>query len=54
MTTLRFLLGVVALEDLELFKLDVKTAFLDGDLDEEIFIEQPQGFTAYGHEHPLC
>jgi ATP-binding cassette subfamily B (MDR/TAP) protein 1 len=40
MTTLRFLLGVVALEDLELLQLDVKTAFLHGDLDEEIYMEQ--------------
>jgi hypothetical protein len=37
MTTLRFLLGVVALEDLELLQLDVKTTFLHGDLDEEIY-----------------
>jgi ATP-binding cassette subfamily B (MDR/TAP) protein 1 len=41
MTTLRFLLGVVALEDLELLQLDVKMTFLHGDLDEEIYMEQP-------------
>ena len=29
---------------LELEQLDVKTAFLYGDLDEEIFLEQPEGF----------
>jgi ATP-binding cassette subfamily B (MDR/TAP) protein 1 len=39
MTTLHFLLGVVAIEDLELLQLDVKTAFLHGDLDEEIYME---------------
>jgi ATP-binding cassette subfamily B (MDR/TAP) protein 1 len=49
--TLRFLLGVVALEDLELLQLDVKTAFLHGDLDEEIYMEQPQGFASPGREH---
>jgi ATP-binding cassette subfamily B (MDR/TAP) protein 1 len=38
--TLRFLLGVVALDDLELLQLDVKTAFLHGHLDEEIYMEQ--------------
>jgi ATP-binding cassette subfamily B (MDR/TAP) protein 1 len=39
MTTLCFLLGVVALENLELLQLDVKTTFLHGDLDEEIYME---------------
>ena len=39
MTTLRFLLGVVVLEDLELLQLDVKKNFLQGDLHEEIYME---------------
>jgi hypothetical protein len=39
MRTLRFLLGVVALKDLELLQLDVKTTFLHGDRDEEIYME---------------
>ena len=39
MTTLRFMLGVVATENLELIQLDVKTAFLHGDLQEEIYME---------------
>jgi hypothetical protein len=48
MITLRFLLGVVALKDLELLQLYVKRTFLHGDLDEEIYIEQPQGFALPG------
>jgi hypothetical protein len=35
------MLAIVALFDLELEQLDVKTAFLHGDLDEEIYITQP-------------
>jgi hypothetical protein len=54
MTTLHFLLGVVALEDLELLQLDVKTTFLHGDLDEEIYMEQLQGFASPGREHLVC
>ena len=34
MTTLRFMLGVVAVEDMELIQVDVKMTFLHGDLEE--------------------
>ena len=48
MTTLWLLLGVVATEDLELEKLDVKTTFLRSDLEEEIYMSQPIGFMVTG------
>ena len=48
MTTLRFMLGVVAADNLELIQLDVKMTFLHGDLKEEIYVEQPKGFVASG------
>ena len=34
--------------------MDVKTAFLNGDLDEEIYIEQPEGFKVIGNEIKVC
>ena len=37
--------------NLELGQLDVKTTFLHGDLDEEIFMEQPEGFKVKGKEN---
>jgi hypothetical protein len=45
-TSVRILLAIVALLDLELNQMDVMTAFLNGDLNEEIFMEQPEGFGA--------
>ena len=48
MTTLHFMLGVVAADNLELIQLDVKTAFLHRGLKEEIYIEQPKVFVASG------
>jgi hypothetical protein len=43
-TTLRALLSKAAQEDLELYQLDIKTAFLYGELEEEIYITQPPGY----------
>ena len=41
--SIRALCAEVAKEDLELEQMDVKTAFLDGDIDEDIYIEIPEG-----------
>ena len=45
------LLALVAQFDLELAQLDVKTAFLHGDLEEEIYMSQPHGFEVAGKEN---
>ena len=42
--SIRTILSVAASEDLEMIQFDVKTAFLHGDLEEQIFMVQPEGF----------
>ena len=44
MNTLRILFALAAQNDLELTSVDVRTAYLYGDLDEEIYMRQPKGF----------
>ena len=34
--------------------MDIKTAFLNGDLDEEIYMLQPEGYIIPGKEHKVC
>ena len=43
-TTVRALLALAASEDLEIHQLDIKTAFLNGELEEDVWTEQAQGY----------
>ena len=54
MTSIRTVLGLAASLDLEVEQMDVKTAFLHGDLEEEIYMEQPEGFKERGKENFFC
>ncbi|KAL0804806.1 hypothetical protein Bca101_097296 [Brassica carinata] len=44
MSSIRVVLGLAAVLDLEIEQLDVKTVFLHGELEEKIYMEQPEGF----------
>lgn len=52
--SIRTILSIAATEDLEIIQLDVKTAFLNGTLDIELFMEQPDGFVVPGRENEVC
>nr|GFC14013.1 zinc finger, CCHC-type [Tanacetum cinerariifolium] len=45
---------LAAVHNLLIHQMDVKTAFLNGDLDEEAYMKQPEGFVMPGNEHKLC
>jgi hypothetical protein len=51
--SVRVLLAVAAQEGWEVHHMDVKSAFLNGDLQEEVYVEQPAGFVAQGAEHKV-
>ena len=48
--SIRIVLSIVALKNLKVHQMDVKTTFLNGYLDEEIYIEQHEGFSTLGQE----
>ena len=54
MSSIRVVLGLVTSLNLEIEQLDVKTTFLHDDLEEEIYIEQPEGFSIKGKEELVC
>lgn len=53
-SSIRVILSIVAHLDLELYQMDVKTAFLNGDFDKEIYMQQPMGYVEKSHEDKVC
>lgn len=52
--SIRVVLGIAAAFDLEMTQLDIKTAFLYGELDELIYMKQPEGYILSGREEEVC
>ncbi|GKB49275.1 zinc finger, CCHC-type containing protein [Tanacetum coccineum] len=53
-STIRLLIAMTSIHNLIIHQMDVKTAFLNGDLDEEVYMNQPQGFIMPGNENKVC
>ncbi|KAF3621972.1 hypothetical protein FXO37_32515 [Capsicum annuum] len=53
-TSIRMLITLDAVYGLEIHQMDVKTAFLNEELEEEIYMEQPEGFVVPGKENKVC
>ncbi|GKE70910.1 retrovirus-related pol polyprotein from transposon TNT 1-94, partial [Tanacetum coccineum] len=47
-------LAIAALWNLEVHRMDVKPSFLNGDSEEEKYMNQPEGFIAPGLEGKVC
>ncbi|KAJ9553540.1 hypothetical protein OSB04_017585 [Centaurea solstitialis] len=53
-STIRLLIALAAIHNLVVHQMDVKTAFLNGELDEEVYMKQPEGFVMPSNEHKVC
>jgi hypothetical protein len=52
--SLRALIGISVAKDWDIQQMDVKTAFLYGNLEEEVYMTQPEGAVVKGEEHKVC
>ena len=53
-TSIRLLLALASIYKLIVHQMDAKTAFLNGDLDEKVYMEQPEGFVLPRNEKKVC
>ena len=54
MTTIRSLLALANIHNFEIHQMDVRTAFLNGTIDYDVFMEQPEGYVDVNHSEFVC
>ncbi len=52
--SIRMIISLAAQHGLKLHQMDVAIAFLNGDLEEEVYMQQPEGFIAKEQENLVC
>ncbi|GJW46022.1 zinc finger, CCHC-type containing protein [Tanacetum coccineum] len=53
-SSIRTLIAISAVKGLYIHQMDVKTDFLNGYLNEKVYMEQPEGFVIQGQENKVC
>jgi len=53
-TSIKLLIAIAAIRNLEIHQMDVKTTFLNDELEEEIYMEQPEGFVSPNRKRKVC
>ncbi|WJZ91115.1 hypothetical protein VitviT2T_010218 [Vitis vinifera] len=53
-TSIRILFALASIHNPFVHQMDVKTTFLNEDLNEEVYMEQPEGFVLLGNENKVC
>ena len=51
---IRSILALSAWMGWKIHQMDVKTTFLNGEIEEEVYIEKPEGFETFDHESHVC
>ena len=53
-TSIRMIIALASAMGWRLHQMDVKTTFLNGEIEEEVYVEQPDGFIVHGKESHVC
>ena len=53
MDTIRAILSIAAQNQWHVYQMDVKSTFLNGILEQEVYLDQPPRYTVKGHEHKV-